>query len=299
MTRSEETRQARVISTNRPRFLWRLLHQAMRLFSKKAPKAGLILLLCIAITLSASSAVENYSAYEATGTATAPPSPSHIFGTDFLGRDIYAEIVAGSGPSLFVAIAAAFGSVIIGLFVGVFAGYFPKLYSPVGGLGDLIMTFPMLPLLILLGSLFVPNNYLIAGLLTLVMWPLVARAIRAQVLAIKKMAFVDAARTSGVKDVQIVFKIIMPEVLSIAVAYFVINVSLALVLTTALEFLGVGNPDVITWGSILYWAQQFGFISGAWWWIIVPGGFITLTAIGFALIGFSLEEIFNPRLRAV
>jgi peptide/nickel transport system permease protein len=292
----EDTQERKV--AKRPGLPRRMLRQTARLFSKRAPKAGLILLLCIAIFLLASPLIESFSAYKTTGALTAPPSSTHIFGTDFLGRDVYAEIVVGAGPSLFVAIIAALGSVIIGLFAGVFAGYFSKLHGVIGGLSDLIMIFPMLPLLILLGSLFVANDFLIAELLTLVMWPLVARAIRAQVLSIRNMAFVDAARTSGVKDIQIVFRIIVPEVLSIAVAYFIINVSFALVLTTALQFLGVGNPDVVTWGSILYWAQPFAFIAGAWWWIVAPGAFITLTAIGFALIGFSLEEVFNPRLRA-
>ncbi len=168
----------------------------------------------------------------------------------------------------------------------------------VGGVSDLIMIFPMLPLLIVFGSLFPPSDLFIATLLTLVMWPLVARAIRAQVLSIKKLPYVDAAKTSGLKDRHIVLTIIIPEVVSIAVAYFIINISFALVLTTALEFLGVGNPDVVTWGSILYWAQQFGFIAGAWWWVMIPGAFITITAISLAMIGYSLEEIFNPRLRS-
>jgi peptide/nickel transport system permease protein len=214
-----------------------------------------------------------------------------------LGRDLYAEIVAGAYPSLFVSIVAALGSAIIGLFAGVAAGYFSRLHALIGGASDLIMIFPLLPLLIIFGSLFPPSNLFVATLLTLVLWPLVARAIRAQVLSVRKLPYVDAARTSGLKDRHIVLTIIIPEVVSIAIAYFIINVSFALVLTTALEFLGVGNPDVITWGSILYWAQQFGFLAGAWWWVMIPGAFITITAISLAMIGFALEEIFNPRLR--
>ena len=216
-----------------------------------------------------------------------------------MGRDLYSEIVAGAYPSLFVSTVAALGSVIIGLFAGVIAGYFSRLHALIGGISDLIMVFPMLPLLIVFGSLFPPSDLFIASLLILVMWPLVARAIRAQVRSLKKLPYVDAARTSGLKDIDIVLTIIMPEVVSIAMAYFIINISFALVLTTALEFLGVGNPDVITWGSILYWAQQFGFLAGAWWWIIIPGAFITTTAIALAMVGYALEEIFNPRLRSL
>jgi len=267
-------------------------------FKKKAPKVGLGIIVGIITVLIAGIFVDPYSAYGSSSLVTTPPSATHIFGTDFLGRDLYSEIVAGAYPSLFVSTVAALGSVILGLFAGVAAGYYSKLHAVVGGLSDLIMIFPMLPLLIVFGSLFPPSDLFIASLLTMVMWPLVARAIRAQVRSVKKLPYVDAARTSGLKDRHIVFTIIVPEVVSIAVAYFIINISFALVLTTALEFLGVGNPDVVTWGSILYWAQQFGFLAGAWWWVLIPGAFITITAIALAMIGYSLEEIFNPRLRS-
>ena len=98
-------------------------------------------------------------------------------------------------------------------------------------------------------------------------------------------------------DRQIVLKIILFEVGSIGIAYFIINLALNIVIVTALEFLGVGNPLVVSWGSILYWAQQYAFNLGDWWWILAPGFIITLTATAFALIGFSVEEILNPRIR--
>ena len=91
----------------------------------------------------------------------------------------------------------------------------------------------------------------------------------------------------------------MPEVAPIAIAYFVLTVATGIVLVSALQFLGVGNPDLISWGSMLYWAQQFAFYYGDWWWILAPGLSISLVATGFALIGFSLEEVANPRLRVV
>ena len=99
-------------------------------------------------------------------------------------------------------------------------------------------------------------------------------------------------------DFQIIRKIMIPEVTSLAIAYFVLTVSAAVVLVTALQFLGVGNPTEVSWGSMLYWAQQFAFYAGDWWWILAPGVSITLVALAFALIGFSVEEVMNPRLRA-
>ncbi len=83
----------------------------------------------------------------------------------------------------------------------------------------------------------------------------------------------------------------------IAFAYFVLTVGAAIILVTGLEYIGVGNPDIVSWGSMIYWAQNFGFYAGAWWWILAPGVAISLLTIGFALIGFSIEEALNPRLR--
>ena len=140
-----------------------------------------------------------------------------------------------------------------------------------------------------------PN--LIPIFLVLVLWAPVARAIRAQTLSVKKLAYVDAGRTSGLKDRHIVTGIIFYEVAPIAVAYFIINISVSLILITALEFLGVGNPLVVSWGSIMYWAQQYAFGERAWWWVIAPGAIISLFCTAFGLIGFSFEEMINPRLR--
>jgi peptide/nickel transport system permease protein len=97
---------------------------------------------------------------------------------------------------------------------------------------------------------------------------------------------------------QIIARIIIPEIASLAIAYFVLTVAAAIVLVTALQFLGVGNPNIVSWGSMLYWAQQFAFYAGDWWWIIAPGAAISVVAMAFALVGFSIEEVMNPRLRA-
>jgi peptide/nickel transport system permease protein len=224
------------------------------------------------------------------------PNLKHMFGTDWLGHDLFSQIVWGSYPSLFVALIGALGSVILGLAVGVGAGYYPKLRGALSGAGDVIMVFPAIPLLTLLGSAVLATNLVIASLLLIVLWPVVARVIRNQIAAVKKQPYVEAAKTSGASNREIIFSIMIPEVAPIAIAYFILNASLAIILTVSLEFLGVGNPSLVSWGSILYWAEDFAFIAGAWWWVFFPGLFITLTAIGFALIGFAIEEVVNPRL---
>jgi peptide/nickel transport system permease protein len=242
--------------------------------------------------------IVTYNPYATSSAIDSAPNSIHPFGTDYLGHDIFSQTVWGAYPSMIVGIIAACGSVFLGLFVGVLAGYFGKLEGVLTGAADVILTFPPLPLMILLGSLFIPTNALIIMILIVVLWPAIARAIRSQVLSVKERPYIESARLSGLKDFEIIQRVVIPEVAPIAIAYFVLTIAAAIVLVTALEFLGVGNPDIVSWGSMLYWAQQFAFFRGDWWWIVAPGLSISLLASGFALIGFSVEEILNPRLRA-
>lgn len=275
--------------------LWSTLRYLM---TPKASRAGIAIIAAIALMIVAGSAVAG-SPYATSAAINSPPSLAHIFGTDYLGRDVFSQVVHGAYVSLFVAIVASIASVLLGSVIGMFAGYYSKAEAPLSGLGDVLMAFPTLPFLILLGLLFSPTNLLIAVLLAIVLWPAVSRSIRAQVASIKRRPYVDAARVGGYSDMRIIFSIISPEITPISMAYFVINTSSAIVIVTALEFLGVGNVNVVTWGSILYWAQQYAFFSGDWWWVLAPGLVISLLAIGLALVGYAVEEITNPRLRSV
>ncbi len=165
------------------------------------------------------------------------------------------------------------------------------------GAADIIVTFPPLPLLILVGMISPNIGNLIIIALIAVLWAPVGRAVRSQVLSVRKRPFVDAAKASGMSDLKIVMKIMIPETASIAFAYFILDVAVAIIIVTALEFLGVGNPNQVSWGSMFYWGEQFAFPAGAWWWVLAPGVSILIVAMSLALIGFSIEEALNPRLR--
>jgi peptide/nickel transport system permease protein len=268
------------------------------LLKKKRSKIGVGVLLAFVALIIIAPRVFPYSPYASTGPPNGSPSWAHPLGTDFLGRDVLIDTVTGAYASVPIGILTAIGAVLLGLAVGIFAGYYSRLEGLFTGVADVIMTFPPLPLLLLFGSMFPPTQLLITSTMILVLWPPIARSIRSQVLSLRNMPFVDAAKTSGMSDFQIIRKVLVPRVASIAFAYFVLTVALSIVLVSALEFLGVGNPDVISWGSMLYFAQQFAFFAGDWWWILAPGLSITIVAMGLALIGFSFEETMNPRLRA-
>jgi len=231
------------------------------------------------------------------GLPNRPPSPAHPFGTDYQGHDVMSQVVFGAYPTLIWGLIAAIGATALGFVAGLFGGYYGRLEVLVSGATDVVLSFPSLILLITVGAIFEASDWLIAVVLILILWATGARAIRAQVSSVKNFAYVDAAKTSGLTDWQIVWRIIAPEVGSIAIAYFVLIVSVSIVLAAGVEFLGVGNLSEVSWGSILYFAQQYGFFAGDWWWVLAPGLLLALTAMGFALIGFSFEEILNPRLR--
>jgi peptide/nickel transport system permease protein len=239
-----------------------------------------------------------YGPNDTSGLKYSPPSYAHLLGTDYLGHDVLSMVIYGAYPSLLVGVVVAVGAIAIGVVVGVLAGYFRKSEGFLIGSADVVLTFPPLPLMILLGTLYPATTVLIILILILVLWPVSARAIRSQVLSLKERPYVESSKTNGMSDFQVITRIMIPEISSLAVAYFVLTVAAAIVLVTALQFLGVGNPNEVSWGSILYWAQQFAFYNGAWWWILAPGVAITLAAMAFALLGFSIEEVMNPRLRA-
>jgi peptide/nickel transport system permease protein len=265
---------------------------------KNSARAGIIILVAILSIMIGGVMLSPFTPDQVSVAFNKPPDFTHIFGTDWLGHDLFSQVAWGSYPSLFVALTGAFGSVLLGMLVGITGGYFPRLRGVMSGAGDVVMVFPAIPLLVLLGSVLPASNLFIASLILLIEWPVVSRVIRNQVISIKKRPYVDAARTSGSKERQIIFGIIVPEITPLAIAYFILNASLAVILTVSLEFLGIGDPSIASWGSILYWAQQFAFIAGDWWWVFFPGLFMALTAISFALIGVAIEEIVNPRLAA-
>ncbi len=268
-----------------------------KIFRKKAPKIGAILIGAILLFVLIAALVSPYSANAPSGKPDSPPNASHLFGTDYLGNDLLTQVAWGAIPSLLVGVGAAILAIIFGLTVGVFGGYFRKLESVLAGSTDVMLTFPSLVLLLIIGSLVVVNDTVIMSALVLVLWATIARGIRAQVASLKQRPYVEAAKVGGLSDRKVIGQIIIPEIIPIAVAYFIISLSTAIILVTALEFLGVGNPQEVSWGSILFYAQQYGFYQGDWWWVLAPGLAVTFVSAGFALIGFSFEEIMNPRLR--
>jgi peptide/nickel transport system ATP-binding protein/peptide/nickel transport system permease protein len=260
---------------------------------------GVSLILILVFTAVFAEQLSPYDPTEREGRPFEEPSATHLLGTNDIGQDILSELINGTRSSLTVGFAAAAVAIFLGTSVGLLSGYYARLDSILMRVVDVILVIPFLPLLILLAAYLgrsQTNTIIIIGML---IWAGSARVIRSQVMTISKQEYVLAARAVGATDRHIIFRHILPQVMLLAIGQFVLVISTAILLEAALSFLGLGDPIQKSWGTILYWAQVRGaFLTPAWlWWVMPPGLLIVAAALGFALIGFSLEQRVDPRLK--
>jgi ABC-type dipeptide/oligopeptide/nickel transport system permease subunit len=268
-----------------------------RLFHSKAAIAGMVLLAVILLFVLIGPHVWPYLPFQESGTPNSPPSLAHPFGTDYMGEDLMSQVIYGAYPTLLIGIVSSIASTLIGFVAGLYGGYYEKARLPISFATDVVLSFPSIALLIVIGSLYLPSNPVIIGGLVVILWATCSRAILPQVSSLKRMPYVEAAKTSGLRNWKILWRIIAPAVFPIGVARFILVLSISIIIATSIGYLGMGNFSIISWGTIFYYAQQYAFFLGDWWWVLAPGLMLALTASSFALIGFSLEEIMNPRLR--
>ncbi len=260
---------------------------------------GLLLILGLVGTAVFAPLISPYDPTVRISTPFGVPSAEHKLGTNDIGQDIFSELIYGTRASLIVGVTAALVAMFIGTIVGLLAGYDPRLGGILMRGVDIVLVLPFLPLLIVLSAYLgrsLLNTVIIIGLLS---WAGTARVIRSQVLTIVKQDYVLAARAVGASDRHIIYRHILPQVLLLAIGQFVQATSRAILLEASLSFLGLGDPLQKSWGTILYWAQVRGaFLTPAWlWWVLPPGILITVSALGFAMIGFALEQKVDPRLK--
>lgn len=227
------------------------------------------------------------------------PSARHWLGTDFMGRDILSQLLAGTRVAFMVGVTAAFMSIVLGVSVGMVAGYAGGLVdSALMRLAEIIMVLPTLLVVLMLSALFGKLNiWSIVLLIALFRWPGVSRVIRAQTLSLKERPFIDAARVAGASHTRIIFWHIMPNVLPLAFLYMTFRVTAAIVIEAALAFLGFGDPGTVSWGMMLQWVWKTGHMFQAPYWLFPPGLCISLITLSFYLLGRAMDEVLDPRLR--
>jgi len=227
---------------------------------------------------------------------TPPLEPGHLFGTDMLGRDVMATIAHGARVSLLVGAVSTAAALLIGVTLGAVAGY-------VGGrIDDVIMRFteffqsiPSFVLALLIVSIFQPSVGSIVVAVAIVSWPPVARIVRGEFLSLRSREFVQAAIVLGQNTRQIVFGQILPNALSPIIVLASFMIATAILLEAALSFLGLGDPNVMSWGFMI--GSGRSTIRLAWWTSVFPGIALFLTVLSLNLIGEGLSDALNPRLR--
>lgn len=237
---------------------------------------------------------------ELAGEPLESPSATHPLGTNLVGQDVASQMLHGTRVSLFIAVAAGLGTVLIGALVGVVAGWAGGMTDAVlMRVVDLVLVVPSLPLLIVLGAYAGPSLYTIALVIAVVSWPPSARVVRAQVLSLRERAHLQAATALGGGTVHVLRRHVVPEVGLILAATLVGAASRAVMMEAGLAFLGLGDPTRSSWGGVMRDALAFDalFDTSAWqWWLLPPAVAVTLLLLGMTFVGIGVEQRINPRL---
>ena len=229
----------------------------------------------------------------------APPSSEHWLGCDDGGIDMLSLIMQGGRISLIVGFAATLVAMIIGGGVGLLSGYFGGAVDvSLMRVTDYLLVIPDLVLMMVIADLWGASLFHVIIVIGILEWTSTARIIRAQVMSVRERVYVKRARGMGAGNTRIVWRHILPQVGPLLIANTVLTVAIAIYLETALAFLGLEDPSVTTWGTILEHAFQRTAIAAGAWWAIVPVGFaIAAVIVGCFLLGQAIEDALNPRLK--
>lgn len=231
----------------------------------------------------------------ARATPMQPPGGAYLMGTDNTGRDVLAIMVWGTRVSLLFAFGAALLSMVIGVLLGAISGYFGGWVDDVlSRFFEVFYVIPRLFLIILVVAVFGSKLWLVVAVVGATIWPANARIMRAQVLTLKSRSYVQAAVVSGGSSLQVLFGQIVPNGFGPVLANSTLQMAYAVLTEAGLAFLGLSDPNVASWGQLIYWGQSY--ISSAPWMLIFPGIAISLLMLAFHLIGGTLQEAVNPRM---
>jgi ABC-type dipeptide/oligopeptide/nickel transport system permease subunit len=233
------------------------------------------------------------------------PSSAHLFGVDSVGRDIFSRVLSGAQVSLMVAFIGTGLSVVIGVTMGMIAGYFRGwIDTGIARVIDILLAFPVLLLGLglasacsgkdgCLGGLLQPGLTVVITIIVIGNWPYVARIIRGQVLSTREKEFVEASKSLGAGHMRIIFREILPNLVAPIIVYTTLFIPANILLEASLSFLGVGVQDRASWGGML--AEATSKFSTAWWYMFFPGMALLLTVLAFNIVGDGMQDALNPK----
>jgi peptide/nickel transport system permease protein len=237
----------------------------------------------------------------ATGAPYEHPNSVHWLGTDKFGRDVGSMLIYGTRISLWVGLWATIGSMAIGGLVGIAAGYFGRWPDTLlNAFTNWFLVIPWIPLALVLLSLGIVGRGLkgIIIVIAITSWAGTARLVRAQALSVKERAYVERSQALGSGDWHMITRHILPNVFPVLFSNLILTVSLSILSETTLSILGLGDPNSISWGTMIGEAFEEGALTaGIWWWLIPPGIALVMVTLSFTMCGYALDDILNPRLR--
>jgi peptide/nickel transport system permease protein len=260
---------------------------------------GLIILVTFILMAVFAPFIEPYNVNTKVGEVYASPGHGHVLGLDDGGVDMLSLLIQGSRVSLVVGFAAALVAMLIGGSVGVLSGFFGgKVDIILMRITDYFLVIPDIPLMIVAAAVFGRSLRNIILIIGIIYWTSTARLIRAQVKSVRERVYVKRARALGARNGRLVGKHVLPQVAPLLIANTVLMVALAIFAETYITFLGLGDPSQISWGRLIENAfKGDAVLNRAWWAIIPPGVCVTLVILGCTMIGQSMEDALNPRLK--
>jgi len=271
-------------------------------FRNKKAVVGLAIVVAYVAIAVAAPWITEHAPMQRVGRPHQPPSMEHLLGTTRMGRDVFTQLIWGTRTSLFVGFLAGLIVTVIGVALGITAGYLGGWVDEViNFLTNIALVIPQLPLLLVIAA-FVgqASPMVIALIIGFTSWAWGARVTRAQTMSLRRREFIEASELAGEPIWRMIAVELLPNLLSIIGFNFIGSVIYTIITEATLEFLGLGDPNAVSWGTMLYNAQTSSAIMiGAWWEVAAPASFIAVIGIGLSLINFAVDEISNPRLRTL
>jgi peptide/nickel transport system permease protein len=264
----------------------------------RAATGGLILLLIVLVVAVIGPLVYPVDPFDMVGIPFSKPFGEFPLGTDVSGRDILAGIVHGAGVSLMIGCVAALTSTAVGVVFGAFAGYYGGWIDDVlMRVTEYFMTIPSFVFAVVLVAIFSPTVFTVTIAIATVSWPSVARLVRGEYMAQRDQEYVQACRVMGMSDGEIIIVQILPNTLPAVIVVGSLTVATAILTESGLSFLGLSDPNHVTWGYMVGVARTA--LLTAPWMIAIPGAAILVTVLAINLVGEGLNDALNPRLRTL
>ncbi len=288
-----ESRRSSLLSVRRPAWLTAILRNRLG-------TAGFVIILIAAFVAVFGPILMPGDPNAFVAAPNLPPSRDHLLGTTGLGQDVFHQLVVGTRTTLAVAVVVGLLTSLIAAVVAMVSAFFGGIVDEVLSLlTNVFLILPGFPLMVVLAVFLPSGTVTIALVLSIAGWAFGARYLRSQALSVRERDFVSAQIVSGERPWRIMFIEILPNMLGVLTAYLINQVVYAIGAQAALEFLGLGAPNQVTWGTMLYWAaNNMSLLQGTWWTFVFPGLAIAIVSASLTLMNYVVDEAANPRLRA-